>query len=153
MADKNYRIIVTNQVTVNSAGTPVGDMPPVSIPSMIGEEQPNQGMGGTGRAISAQLLVRAGSRLLSATGNQEIAQTVGNAARIGFNLARAATGDPVAIANLALDVATKALETARKNAELANETDMVRYRSGLMDLTGLKVRKTFLTGRYVYSRE
>lgn len=163
--ERDYRITVENTVTVNQAGSTVvggATIPPNPLVQSVGVESTStmttidpttSKTFGTGRAISAHFFVGAATRLLNASGNQQIAQTVGDIGRYAFLGARALAMDPTAIASLALDVATNAWEMARKNAEDSNKDDEAMIRAGLMNLNGITVRKEFWTGRYVYSRD
>ena len=167
--NRDFKITIENTVTVNSAGsTVVGGAPiptnPIAAPVTASADGTPQllGMpmasgtgqgGGVGKAISAQFLVGAASRLLNASGNQQIAQTVGDIGRYAFLGARALGGDPTAIATLALDIATNAWEAARKNAEELNNAEEAQIRAGLMNLENVTIRKDFWTGRYIYSRD
>jgi len=162
MADRDYRITIENNVTINSSTTTVGGSSgtiptnptvPLNTGTSLETSQTGSRTRAIGGAISAQFMVSAASRLLNASGNNEAAKTVGDVGRYAFLGVRAMSGDPTAIATLALELATNAWEAARKNAELLNKNDESQIRAGLLDLNGVTIRKDFWTGRYVYSRE
>lgn len=147
--DNQYRIGIDANLNINQQQTPI-----VSQPQQGASVVPNQPKGvSVGGAISLQFAVEQGSRLLNATGNQEIANAVSTTGRYGFLGARAVMGDPTAQITLLIMATTKLLEQVRKQAEELNEIDTARIKAGLMNVEGVRVNKSFLTGRYNYSRD
>lgn len=131
--------------------------PGQQLPSFANTPTP-KGKGKTfSDALTAQFLVSAGNKLLNASGNTELSQAIGMLGKYTFLGIRAFSGDPSAIAALAVDLASTALAEVRKNfteqAMIQNEIDTARAQAGLLDLSGVKVTKHFFTGRYQYNRK
>jgi hypothetical protein len=108
-------------------------------------------------AIDAQFLLRAGSRIISATGNNEVSAAISKVARYGFQTARALLPpNPIGIATLALTISADAIEKVtdnlRKQATADNETDNARIKAGLLDISEVKIKNNWLTGRQTYRR-
>jgi hypothetical protein len=108
-------------------------------------------------AIDAQFLLRAGSRIISATGNNEVSAAISKVARYGFQVARAILPpNPMGIATLALtisaDVIEKVTDNLRKQATADNETDNARIKAGLLDISQVQIKNNWLTGRQTYRR-
>lgn len=147
---KQYRIGVDANLNINQQQTAI----PTQTAQGIGTIPNQQSRGiSAGSAISLQFAVEQGSRLLNATGNQEIANAVSTTGRYAFLGARAIAGDPTAQITLMIMAVSKLLETVKKQAEELNEIDTARIKSGLMNVEGLRVNKNFLTGRTYYSRD
>lgn len=154
--EREYRVIVdANLITNGGSGgatvSPTGAKSPDMMSS--GGTQSNRSLGSVLGAFSAQFAVEQASRLLNATGNQQMASTVSTLGRYTFLGVRALGGDPVAIATLAMTTATKALEQVRKHSEFLNEIDNNMIKSGLTNMESIKVSKNFFTGRQTYSKE
>jgi hypothetical protein len=108
-------------------------------------------------AIDAQFLLRAGSRIISSTGNNEVSAAISKVARYGFQTARALLPpNPMGIATLALtisaDVIEKVTDDLRKKATADNETDNARIKAGLLDISEVRIKNNWLTGRQTYRR-
>jgi len=108
-------------------------------------------------AIKAQFLVGAASRIIAATGNNEISSAVSKIARYGFQVTRALLPpNPVGIATLALSISADALDKVtdnlRKQAAADNETDSARIKAGLLDITNTRVQTNWITGRKTFRR-
>jgi hypothetical protein len=108
-------------------------------------------------AIDAQFLLRAGSRIISATGNNEVSAAISKVARYGFQTARALLPpNPIGIATLALTISADAIEKVtdnlRKQATADNETDNARIKAGLLDISEVRIKNNWLTGRQTYRR-
>jgi hypothetical protein len=108
-------------------------------------------------AIDAQFLLRAGSRIISATGNNEVSAAISKVARYGFQVARAILPpNPMGIATLALTISADAIEKVtdnlRKQATADNETDNARIKAGLLDISQVQIKNNWLTGRQTYRR-
>lgn len=71
------------------------------------------GTGSSGRGIRSRTLLAGGVRVLAATGQTEVASTIGTVGRYATLGARVISGDPTAIANLAFDLAAKGIEMFR----------------------------------------
>jgi hypothetical protein len=144
-------IIITVQNVIQGeqeAETPQVPKPKVKKP---------KGDAGILGALDAQFLLRAGSRLISATGNNEISAAISKVARYGFQVARAVLPpNPVGIATLALsisaDVLDKVTDDLRKRATADNETDNARIKAGLLDISQVQVKNNWFTGRQTYRR-
>jgi hypothetical protein len=108
-------------------------------------------------AIDAQFLLRAGSRIISSTGNNEVSAVISKVARYGFQIARAVLPpNPMGIATLALTISADAIEKVtdnlRKQATADNETDNARIKAGLLDISEVRIKNNWLTGRQTYRR-
>jgi hypothetical protein len=108
-------------------------------------------------ALDAQFLLRAGSRIISATGNNEISAAISKVARYGFQTVRALLPpNPVGIATLALTVSADALDKItddiRKRAKADNETDNARIKAGLLDISNVQIKSNWFSGRQTYKR-
>jgi hypothetical protein len=145
-------IIITVQNVIQ--GEQQADTPQVPKPKSPKPKEPPAGILG---ALDAQFLLRAGSRLISATGNNEISAAISKVARYGFQVARAVLPpNPVGIATLALsisaDVLDKVTDDLRKRATADNETDNARIKAGLLDISQVQVKNNWFTGRQTYRR-
>lgn len=145
-------IIITVQNVIQ--GEQEADTPQVPKPKSPKPKEPPAGILG---ALDAQFLLRAGSRLISATGNNEISAAISKVARYGFQVARAVLPpNPVGIATLALsisaDVLDKVTDDLRKRATADNETDNARIKAGLLDISQVQVKNNWFTGRQTYRR-
>jgi hypothetical protein len=144
-------IIITVQNVIQ--GEQQADVPEVPKPKV---KKPKGDTGILG-AIDAQFLVRAGSRIISATGNNEISAAISKVARYGFQTVRALLPpNPVGIATLALtisaDVLDKVSDNIRKQAKADNETDNARIKAGLLDISNVQVKSNWFSGRQTYKR-
>jgi hypothetical protein len=144
-------IIITVQNVIQ--GEQQADVPEVPKPKV---KKPKGDTGILG-ALDAQFLVRAGSRIISATGNNEISAAISKVARYGFQTVRALLPpNPVGIATLALTVSADALDKVtdelRKKAKADNETDNARIKAGLLDITNVQVKSNWFSGRQTYKR-
>lgn len=132
----------------------------VNVQGQASITQTVEGRGINFGAISSQFLVAGGRKLISATGNTELARFLGESGKYGFAVSRIiASGgtDVTAAAGLALDLAGEALkkatETAKAQAKLQNDVDMARLRAGLLDLSATdKITTNWWSGRYTYGR-
>jgi hypothetical protein len=144
-------IIITVQNVIQ--GEQQADVPEVPKPKV---KKPKGDTGILG-AIDAQFLVRAGSRIISATGNNEISAAISKVARYGFQTVRALLPpNPVGIATLALtisaDVLDKVSDNIRKQAKADNETDNARIKAGLLDISNVQIKSNWFSGRQTYKR-
>lgn len=144
-----YRIPVDATLNISSTGLQSQTQ---AATQSIGQTVSNQKQLALTGALSAQFLVEQSSRLLNATGNQQLANTISTGSRYAFLGVRALGGDVTAMATLAVSLASKALEEVRKQAEQSNEIDNARIKSGLMNMEGVRMRKNFFTGRQQYNR-
>jgi hypothetical protein len=145
-------IIITVQNVIQ--GEQQADTPQVPKPKSPKPKEPPAGILG---ALDAQFLLRAGSRIISSTGNNEISAAISKVARYGFQVARAVLPpNPVGIATLALtisaDVIEKVTDDLRKRATADNETDNARIKAGLLDISQVQVKNNWFTGRQTYRR-
>ena len=99
-----------------------------SVPST-----PNQIFG----AISAQLLIKSASRLISASGNQELSKAMNQGASYLFLGARALSMDPTAIITLGVKLISDVSklidefeQQKRDQAQAYNELDMMKMMTG-----------------------
>jgi hypothetical protein len=144
-------IIITVQNVIQ--GEQQADVPEVPKPKV---KKPKGDTGILG-ALDAQFLLRAGTRLISATGNNEISAAISKVARYGFQTVRALLPpNPVGIATLALTVSADALDKVtdelRKKAKADNETDNARIKAGLLDVTNVQIKSNWFSGRQTYKR-
>jgi hypothetical protein len=144
-------IIITVQNVIQ--GVEQADVPEVPKPKV---KKPKGDTGILG-ALDAQFLVRAGSRIISATGNNEISAAISKVARYGFQTVRALLPpNPVGIATLALTVSADALDKItddiRKRAKADNETDNARIKAGLLDISNVQIKSNWFSGRQTYKR-
>jgi hypothetical protein len=144
-------IIITVQNVIQ--GEQQADVPEVPKPKV---KKPKGDTGILG-AIDAQLLLRAGTRIISATGNNEISAAISKVARYGFQTVRALLPpNPVGIATLALtisaDVLDKVSDNIRKQAKADNETDNARIKAGLLDISNVQIKSNWFSGRQTYKR-
>jgi hypothetical protein len=145
-------IIITVQ-NVIQGGEQQADVPEVPKPKV---KKPKGDTGILG-AIDAQFLLRAGTRLISATGNNEVSAAISKVARYGFQTVRALLPpNPIGIATLALTVSADALDKVtdelRKKAKADNETDNARIKAGLLDITNVQIKSNWFSGRQTYKR-
>jgi hypothetical protein len=108
-------------------------------------------------ALDAQFLLRAGTRIISSTGNNEVSAAISKVARYGFQTVRALLPpNPVGIATLALtisaDVLEKVTDDIRKKAKADNETDNARIKAGLLDISNVQIKSNWFSGRQTYKR-
>jgi hypothetical protein len=144
-------IIITVQNVIQGEGQ--ADVPEVPKPKV---KKPKGDTGILG-ALDAQFLLRAGSRIISATGNNEISAAISKVARYGFQTVRALLPpNPVGIATLALTVSADALDKItddiRKRAKADNETDNARIKAGLLDISNVQIKSNWFSGRQTYKR-
>jgi hypothetical protein len=144
-------IIITVQNVIQ--GEQQADVPEVPKPKV---KKPKGDTGILG-ALDAQFLLRAGSRIISATGNNEISAAISKVARYGFQTVRALLPpNPVGIATLALTVSADALDKItddiRKRAKADNETDNARIKAGLLDISNVQIKSNWFSGRQTYKR-
>jgi hypothetical protein len=144
-------IIITVQNVIQ--GEQQADVPEVPKPKV---KKPKGDTGILG-ALDAQFLLRAGSRIISATGNNEISAAISKVARYGFQTVRALLPpNPVGIATLALTVSADALDKItdelRKKAKADNETDNARIKAGLLDISNVQIKSNWFSGRQTYKR-
>jgi hypothetical protein len=144
-------IIITVQNVIQ--GEQQADVPEVPKPKV---KKPKGDTGILG-ALDAQFLLRAGTRLISATGNNEVSAAISKVARYGFQTVRALLPpNPVGIATLALTVSADALDKVtdelRKKAKADNETDNARIKAGLLDITNVQIKSNWFSGRQTYKR-
>ena len=144
-------IIITVQNVIQ--GEQQADVPAVPKPK-VKKPKGDEGILG---ALDAQFLLRAGSRIISATGNNEISAAISKVARYGFQTVRALLPpNPVGIATLALTVSADALDKItddiRKRAKADNETDNARIKAGLLDISNVQIKSNWFSGRQTYKR-
>jgi hypothetical protein len=144
-------IIITVQNVIQ--GEQQADVPEVPKPKV---KKPKGDTGILG-ALDAQFLLRAGTRIISATGNNEVSAAISKVARYGFQVARALLPpNPVGIATLALtisaDVLDKVSDDIRKRAKADNETDNARIKAGLLDISNVQIKSNWFSGRQTYKR-
>jgi hypothetical protein len=144
-------IIITVQNVIQAESQT--DVPEVPKPKV---KKPKGDTGILG-ALDAQFLLRAGTRLISATGNNEVSAAISKVARYGFQTVRALLPpNPVGIATLALTVSADALDKVtdelRKKAKADNETDNARIKAGLLDVTNVQIKSNWFSGRQTYKR-
>jgi hypothetical protein len=144
-------IIITVQNVIQ--GEQQADVPEVPKPKV---KKPKGDTGILG-ALDAQFLLRAGTRIISSTGNNEISAAISKVARYGFQTVRALLPpNPVGIATLALtisaDVLDKVSDNIRKQAKADNETDNARIKAGLLDISNVQIKSNWFSGRQTYKR-
>jgi hypothetical protein len=144
-------IIITVQNVIQ--GEQQADVPAVPKPK-VKKPKGDEGILG---ALDAQFLLRAGTRIISSTGNNEISAAISKVARYGFQTVRALLPpNPVGIATLALTVSADAIEKVtdelRKKAKADNETDNARIKAGLLDITNVQIKSNWFSGRQTYKR-
>jgi hypothetical protein len=144
-------IIITVQNVIQ--GEQQADVPAVPKPK-VKKPKGDEGILG---ALDAQFLLRAGTRIISSTGNNEISAAISKVARYGFQTVRALLPpNPVGIATLALtisaDVLDKVSDDIRKRAKADNETDNARIKAGLLDISNVQIKSNWFSGRQTYKR-
>lgn len=127
-----------------------------AVPKPKSPKKPKEPAGILG-ALDAQFLIRASSRIIGATGNNEVSAAISKVARYGFQTVRALLPpNPVGIATLALTVSADALDkvtdSVRKQAKADNETDNARIKAGLLDITNTQIKTNWFSGRQTYKR-
>lgn len=107
----------------------------VGLPSQQGRRGGSGFIGG----ISAHLLISGASRMLAATGNQELANGIRETAEWTFLGGRAFAGDPTAIATaafklsaLAISKITDYINEQKEIAQSYNELDLLKMRAGII---------------------
>jgi hypothetical protein len=144
-------IIITVQNVIQ--GEQQADVPAVPKPK-VKKPKGDEGILG---ALDAQFLLRAGTRIISSTGNNEISAAISKVARYGFQTVRALLPpNPVGIATLALTVSADALDKItddiRKRAKADNETDNARIKAGLLDISNVQIKSNWFSSRQTYKR-
>jgi hypothetical protein len=144
-------IIITVQNVIQAESQ--ADVPTVPKPK-VKKPKGDEGILG---ALDAQFLLRAGTRIISSTGNNEISAAISKVARYGFQTVRALLPpNPVGIATLALtisaDVLDKVSDNIRKQAKADNETDNARIKAGLLDISNVQIKSNWFSGRQTYKR-
>ena len=144
-------IIITVQNVIQ--GEQQADVPAVPKPK-VKKPKGDEGILG---ALDAQFLLRAGTRIISSTGNNEVSAAISKVARYGFQTVRALLPpNPVGIATLALtisaDVLDKVSDNIRKQAKADNETDNARIKAGLLDISNVQIKSNWFSGRQTYKR-
>lgn len=134
-SDKEIRIQVIAEINVN--GTPITSQtnPVTSLTPITPQVQnntptsiPNQG-GGFGQAISASFLIQSGRKLISASGNSQISQAIGNAVKYGtltLQLFNPATAVPAAL-TMAVELASQALQKVNELKQKVQENNQTQY--------------------------
>jgi hypothetical protein len=148
---------MTNEIIIRVEnviqGEQQADVPAVPKPK-VKKPKGDEGILG---ALDAQFLLRAGTRIISSTGNNEISAAISKVARYGFQTVRALLPpNPVGIATLALtisaDVLDKVSDNIRKQAKADNETDNARIKAGLLDISNVQIKSNWFSGRQTYKR-
>jgi hypothetical protein len=144
-------IIITVQNVIQ--GEQQADVPAVPKPK-VKKPKGDEGILG---ALDAQFLLRAGTRIISSTGNNEISAAISKVARYGFQTVRALLPpNPIGIATLALTISADAIEKVtdelRKKAKADNETDNARIKAGLLDISDVQIKSNWFSGRQTYKR-
>jgi hypothetical protein len=87
--------------------------------------------------VSAQILISSFSRILGASGNQQLASTIRQGSELGFLGMRALAGDPSAIVNIVakfvafgLEKINQIAEEKKQTAQKYNDLLMLQLRSG-----------------------
>lgn len=137
MADDKIILELQNIILDGAVGS-TGGNPSVSS---TGQAIPMSSSAGSARlaigAISAQLLVGGASKILSSSGNQELAKGLNETGKWGFLALRSFSGDPVALVTMAINLIAelaKIVESERirqeERAAAYNELDMMRMQVG-----------------------
>jgi hypothetical protein len=161
MADNEIRIIVEHVVRNEGGSMPTGQtVASTPLPTdvkgstnALSQQRIRMGVEFGGRFMSTQFVLGQVGRVVSATGNPEIATGIETVGRYTFLGIRALSGDPIAIASLSMDMISRVLQEFSDSAKSQNETDETRIRYGLMNMNGVRMNKGFLFGRYNYTRE
>jgi hypothetical protein len=146
-------IVITVQNVIQ--GEEAGQTPEVPNPKATKGDKPNPNS--LFGAIDAQFLIRASSRIISSTGNNEVSAAISKVARYGFQTVRAfLPPNPIGIATLALTVGADALEKVtddiRKRATSQNEVDNARIKAGLLDVRDARLKANWFSGRITFKR-
>ena len=146
-------IVITVQNVIQ--GEQTGQTPQVPNPKAAKGDKPNPNA--LFGAIDAQFLIRASSRIISSTGNNEVSAAISKVARYGFQTVRAfLPPNPIGIATLALSVSADALDKItddiRKRAAAENEIDTARIKAGLLDVRDARVQTQWFSGRRTFKR-
>lgn len=177
MADKEIRIRVVAEITPNATpispqptpATPVSPTIPTSpvapvtpptpqVQNTTPTSMPNQGSG-FGQAISASFLIQSGQKLISASGNSQLSQAIGNTVKYGtlamqlFNPATAITAGLTMVVDLASQAITKVNEL-RQEAKANNQAQYNKILSGQIFLgPGEYTTSKDFWGNITYSRK
>jgi hypothetical protein len=120
-------IIITVQNQIQQQEQVAGQVG-IQTPSASAKKKQADGFLG---AIDAQFLVRGANRLLSATGNTEIATLA---------------------LSISADALNKITDDIRKRAAAENEVDNARIKAGLLDVTDVRIQSNWFSGKQTYRR-
>lgn len=134
-SDKEIRIQVIAEINANgtpitSRTNPVTSLTPITpqVQNNTPTSIPNQG-GGFGQAISASFLIQSGRKLISASGNSQISQAIGNTVKYGtltLQLFNPATAVPAAL-TMAVELASQALQKVNELKQEAQMNNQAQY--------------------------
>lgn len=136
------RIIVELDSVLQGYGNGARIAQPGTIPSAAGRtlNQPSNANSFMG-AISAQLMVSGFSRMLSATGNTELASGIQQGAEYAFLAGRALSMDPTAIVTMVFKLSAEviklvkgSLDEKKEIAKKYNELDYMKMLSGQLTI-------------------
>lgn len=156
-------VLRVENIVYGANGAPTGGTPADgSIPIAESAAKSKGGrFGSFGGGLSAQMFVEAGSRILSATGNQELASGISKASGYTFLVGRVvASGgaDIAAIVSLTTKLTADVIELVQENrkkkmeeASAANALDVLRMRTGAFNITGSTVISTNKFGRKTFA--
>jgi hypothetical protein len=144
MIDNNEIVVRLESFLLNppGGGNQQGAIPGQGVPlPSQGWRYANASGSGFIGGISAQLMVSGFSRMLSATGNQELAGGIREGAEWMFLLSRAAAMDPTAIATAAFKLSaegikliTQYIQKQKDSAAVYNDLDYLRMQYGVLTI-------------------
>ena len=156
-------VLRVENIVTGATGAPTGGAPADgSVPVVESAAKSKNGrFGSFGAGVSAQMFVESGTRILSATGNQELASGISKASGYTFLVGRiAASGgaDIGAIISLTTKLTADVIELVQENrkkkmeeAANANALDVLRMRTGAFNITGSTVISTNKFGRKTFA--
>lgn len=123
------------------------------------KDNPNSSAARNKRNLSLQTISAMGQKLLTSFGDDSLNQLssgIGKVTQFATLSARAAGGDPMAIANLSIELISgliqkimTAINAAKQKSEELNRLDMARVDAGLLDLSEYEISKDW-SGRNIY---
>lgn len=118
MAQNEIRIPIIAEINAQTGTTPKNGVQQQSSVSK-GEA--------TGRGISAAFFVQAGQKLIAATGNTQISKGIGDTIKYATLGARMFSGDPTAIATLAIELSSEAIKKVNELKQEAQVNNQIKY--------------------------
>lgn len=149
---KEIRIPIVAEIHATTTSQDIQNQIPSSLSSA------NQATGQSmGQAISATFLIQSGQKLIAATGNTQISKAIGDTVKYSTLTVRAFSGDPTAVATMALDFAVKAIKKVnelKQEAQINNQAQYNKILNGQIFLgSGEYITTKDFWGNITYSKK